>query len=91
MTKMEDLPLKRDDTVSFTITVNRALWPQREALVIADHAAAVDLAYLTIGFGTYVIDVASMTYEFIDTITGIPEDMFGIKYTWNVYFAEEVQ
>lgn len=91
MTKMEDLPLRRDSTVSFTVTTLRELWPQREALAIANLGAATELAYLTVGYGTYVLDAASYTVEFVDTIPDVPEDMFGIKYTWNVYFPEGAQ
>jgi hypothetical protein len=87
VTKLEDLPLKRDETVSFTITVNQQFWDNREWLAEVNHPAAVELAYLTIGFGTFTIDVDSMTHEYVDADT--PEPMFGIRYTWNVYVSKE--
>ena len=83
MTKAEDLPLKFDPTVSFTLTAKREFWNQRAALAVVNNQTAVELAYLTIGYGTYLIDVDSVVVEYIDTVE-TPEDMFGIKYTWAV-------
>lgn len=88
MTRLEDLPLTFDETVSFTVTVNRQFWPIREQLVQLNHDAAAELAYLTIGFGTFTILKDTVTYEFveIDRVDGpnIPEDAFGITYRWRV-------
>lgn len=84
MTKVEDLPLKFDPTVSFTVTAPLGKWEEREQLAVDNHGAAVHLAYLTIGHGNFSIDLATMTYEFV---TIDPEEFgnfFGIKYTWNV-------
>lgn len=88
MTKMEDLPLVERQEISTTWPVKRHLWEQRAVLALRNAKAARELAYATVGANApeprYTLSADPISVEYVDVVTDVPDDMFGIKYTWKV-------
>lgn len=88
MTKVEDLPLEERDTITTIMPVKRRYWANREALKVLNADAARELAYATVGrdapVPNYKLSAEPVLVEVVESVDSVPEDCFGLKYTWSV-------